>query len=56
MTANFSIKSTDMVIRDPQAIRRILVQRTVRAPRMVIIQIRGQKSLEMPFVDDDDVI
>ena len=23
---------------------------------MVVIQIRGQKSLEMPFVDDNDVI
>ncbi len=35
---------------------RILVQRPVRSPRMIVIQIRGQKTLEMPFVEDDDMI
>ncbi len=37
-------------------VRRILVQGQVRSPRMIIIQIRGQKSLEMTFVEDDGVI
>ncbi len=37
-------------------VRRILVQGLVRSPRVIIIQIRGQKSLEMTFVQDDNVI
>ena len=36
--------------------RRILVERTMRSPRMIIIQIRGQQSLEMSLVEDNDVI
>ena len=28
----------------------------MRSPRVIIIQIRGQQSLEMPFVEDDDMI
>jgi len=37
-------------------VRRILRQRPMRAPRMVILQIRRQKPLEMPFVENDDVV
>ncbi len=36
--------------------RRALVQRTMRSPRMIIIQVREQQSFEMPLVEDDDVI
>jgi hypothetical protein len=36
--------------------RRILVQRPVRSPGMVITEVRRQHSLEMPFVENDDVI
>ena len=37
-------------------VRRIPVQRLVCSPRMVVIQIRRQKSLEMPLVEHDDVV
>ena len=36
--------------------RRILRQRPICSPRMIVIQIRRQKSLEMPFVENDDVV
>jgi len=38
------------------AVRRILPQSPMRSPRLVVIQIRRQKSLQMPFVENDDVV
>jgi len=38
------------------AVRRILPQSPMRSPRMVVIQIRREKSLQMPFVENDDVV
>lgn len=37
-------------------VRRILIQRTVRSPWIIIIQVRRQQSFEMSIVEDDDVI
>ena len=37
-------------------IRRIAIQGPVRSPGMVIVQIRRQESLEMPLVENDDVV
>ncbi len=37
-------------------VRRIAVQGLVCSPRMVVIQIRRHKSLEMPLVEHDDVV
>jgi len=37
-------------------IRRVSIQGLVCSPRMVVIQIRRHKSLEMPLVEHDDVV
>ena len=37
-------------------VRRVAVQGLVCSPRMVVIQIRRHKSLEMPLVEHDDVV
>jgi hypothetical protein len=37
-------------------VRRIAVQGLVGSPRMVVIQIRRHKSLEMPLVEHDDMV
>ncbi len=37
-------------------VRRVVVQGLVCSPRMVVIQIRRHKSLEMPLVEHDDVV
>jgi len=37
-------------------VRRIPVQGLVCSPRMIVIQIRRQKSLEMPLVEHNDVV
>ena len=37
-------------------VRRIAVQGLVCSPRMVVIQIRRHKSLEMPLVEHDDMV
>jgi len=37
-------------------IRRIAIQGLVCSPRMVVIQIRRHKSLEMPLVEHDDMV
>ncbi len=37
-------------------VRRVAVQGLVCSPRMVVIQIRRHKSLEMPLVQHHDVI
>ncbi len=37
-------------------VRRVAVQGPVCAPRMVVIQIRRHKSLEMPLIEHDDVV
>jgi hypothetical protein len=36
-------------------VRRVTIQGLVCSPRMVVIQIRRHQSLEMPFVEHDDV-
>ena len=35
---------------------RVSIERLVCSPRMVVIQIRRHKSLEMPLVEHDDVV
>ena len=37
-------------------VRRVAIQGLVCSPRMVVIQIRRHKSLEMPLVEHDDVV
>ena len=37
-------------------VRRISIQGLVCSPRMVVIQIRRHKSLEMPLVEHDDMV
>ncbi len=37
-------------------VRRILLQRPMRMPRMVVNRIRRQKPLEMPFVKHDNLV
>ncbi len=37
-------------------VRRVAIQELVCLPRMVVIQIRRHKSLEMPLIEHDDVI
>jgi hypothetical protein len=37
-------------------VRRVTIQRLVCSPRMIVIQIRRHKPLEMPLVEDDDVV
>jgi len=37
-------------------VRGVAVQGLVCSPRMVVIHIRRHKSLEMPFVEHDDVV
>ena len=37
-------------------VQRVAIQGLVCSPRMVVIQIRRYKSLEMPFVEHDDVV
>ena len=37
-------------------VRRVVVQGLVCSPRMVVIQIRRHKSLEMPLVEHDDMV
>ena len=37
-------------------VQRISIQGLVRSPRMTVIQIRRQKSLEMPLIEHDDVV
>ena len=37
-------------------VRRVAVQGLVCSPRMVVIQIRRHKSLEVPLIEHDDVI
>ena len=37
-------------------VRRVSIQGLVCSPRMVVIQIRRHKSLEMPLVEHDDVV
>ncbi len=37
-------------------VRRIAIQGLVCSPRMVVIEIRRHKSLEMPLVEYDDVV
>ncbi len=35
---------------------RVAIQGLMRSPRMAVIQIRRHKPLEMPLVEDDDVV
>jgi hypothetical protein len=37
-------------------VRRVAIQGLVRSPRMVVIQIRRHESLEMPLVEQDDMV
>jgi hypothetical protein len=37
-------------------VRRVSIQRLVCSPRMIVIEIRRHKSLEMPLVEHDDVV
>ena len=37
-------------------VRRVAVQELVCSPRMVVIQVRRHKSLEMPLVEHDDMV
>jgi hypothetical protein len=37
-------------------IRRVAIQGLVCSPRMIVIQIRRHKPLEMPLVEHDDVV
>jgi len=37
-------------------VRRVAIQGLVYSPRMAAIQIRRQKSLEMPLVEHDDMV
>jgi hypothetical protein len=37
-------------------VRCVAIQGLVCSPRMIVIQIRRDKPLEMPLVEDDDVV
>ena len=41
---------------DETTVRRVAIQGLVYSPRMAAIQIRRQKSLEMPLVEHDDMV
>jgi len=37
-------------------VRRVAIQGLVCSPRMIVVQIRRHNSLEVPLVEDDDVV
>gem|GEM_PF-2860787 len=41
---------------DETTVRRVAIQGLVCSPRMVVIEIRRHKPLEMPLVEHDDVV